>query len=356
MQNSGTKAIAPETLSLFISALFRKAGMPETDAECCAQNLLQADLWGISSHGVIRAPLYLDRLAKGGINPRPDIRIAEGGKAVLVLDADGAAGCVAGRAAMEKAVELAREYNIAAVGVRNSNHFGAAGIYSKIAADEGMIGICMTNVTRLVAGEGSDGAVVGNNPLSVAIPAFGEEPFLLDMALSRVANGKLILAEKKGEKIPFGWALDRQGKPTDDPVEAQKGSLLPIGDYKGLILAYAVDILSGLITGSGFADTVVSMYQRHDLPSRVGHLMLAINIAGIIPPELMRERMAHYFNYVRGFPVISGKPGLMIPGEREFACEKRRRAQGVPVPLATLEELAGCARLLGVAVPEDVKI
>lgn len=257
-----------------------------------------------------------------------------------MLDADGMTGAVAGTMAIREAISRAREYGIAAVGVRNSNHFGAAGYYSAMAVDAGMIGISMTNVTLLVAGDGSAGAIAGNNPFSIAVPTYGDTPFMLDMAVSRVANGKLILAEKMGRKIPLDWATDRNGGPTDDPCEAQKGFLLPMADYKGLIMAYAIDILCGLITGGKFADGVVSMYKHPELPSEVAHMMIAIDVSAMLSKDEIREKMETYKAFLKNAPMKQKDERLLLPGEKEHNCMQQRLKDGIPIPLTTLKEIA----------------
>lgn len=343
-----SKLVFEENLRQTVEALFKAVGIRDTDAEICTDNLIQANLWGIDSHGVIRVPLYVDRILCGGINKEPEHRLHSFSDALAVLDADGSVGATAGKEAMDEAIFRAEKYGIAAVGVRNSNHFGAAGYYSSMAAREGMIGISMTNVTRLIAAEGSVQAIAGNNPISIAVPTYDEVPFLLDMAVSRVANGKLILAEKKGKKIPLDWATDANGNPTDDPKEAQKGFLLPMGDYKGLILAYAVDILCGLINGGAFADGVISMYKRHDLPSQIGHMMIAINIKAMLSQEEMKQKMHAYRVFLKSQKLRGEKDELLFPGELEYRTMIERRKNGIPVPLTTIAEISELCEKYGV--------
>lgn len=212
--------VKAEELLSFVSELFEYAGMPEADAYFHAKALVDTDLWGISSHGVMRVPAYFARMQNGAVRVRPEIRKVSGEGALEVLDGDAGAGIIVGKHAMERAIELAKVHHIAAVGVRNSNHFGAGAIYARMAAEAGMIGIAMTNVLPLVTAPGASRPVVGNNPIAIAVPTYGEFPFCLDMALSKVAGGKLTLAIKRGEKIPTDWATDAEGRPTDDPKKA----------------------------------------------------------------------------------------------------------------------------------------
>lgn len=333
--------ISHTSLQAFISELFVVGGMRSQEADWYAETIVQSNLWGIDSHGVIRVPTYFKRILVNAINRKADIRTIRKAPAVTLVDADGAAGAVAGRIAMEQAVEDAKAHGVGVAGVTNSNHFGAAALYSRLAAQQGMVGISMTNVMPLIAAPGAKAAVVGNNPFSIAIPTFCDFPFLLDMSMSVVAGGKLHLAVAKGEKIPYGWGVDKDGKPTDDPQEVIDGFLLPVGGYKGLGLAYAVDILSGVITGGLFADQMRSMYHDPDVPSLTGHLMIAMDLSAWITPEEMRNRMEYYHDFIRNVPMTDDAATLVFPGEIEAAQEKKRREAGIPVPMTTIDILNG---------------
>lgn len=323
----------------FVRELFVLAGMTEEDAILHARALVDTDLWGISSHGVMRVPAYFARMKNGAVNVRPEIKKVAGSAALEVLDGDAGAGIVVGSHAMKRAIELAGQFHIAAVGVRNSNHFGAGAIYARMAAAQGMIGIAMTNVLPLVTAPGAARPVVGNNPIAVGIPSYGEFPFCLDMALSKVAGGKLTLAIKKGEKIPMDWATDSSGRPTDDPQKAFDGFLLPMGDYKGLGLAYVVDILSGLITGGVFSHEMKSMYANPTEPSLTGHFFIAIDVEAIMGKDEMKNRMQAYYKRLKETPMWQEHTEMLLPGELEYRKEEERRREGVPVPLKTYEEL-----------------
>ncbi|MEG0272933.1 MAG: Ldh family oxidoreductase [Hydrogenoanaerobacterium sp.] len=338
--SENTRNIPASALKCFVTELFTAGGMQPDDAKFFAQTIVQSNLWGIDSHGIIRVPVYFDRILCKAINPNANIQVEKLAPAVSIVDGDGGAGCVVAKRAMEQAIENAKNFGIGAVGVTNSNHFGAAALYSKMAIDAGMVGISMTNVLPLIAAPGAKAPVVGNNPLSIGIPTYNEFPFLLDMSLSVVAGGKLHLAAAKGNKIPLDWAVDKNGRPTDDPKEALAGFLLPMGGYKGLGLAYAVDILSGVITGGLFADKMRSMYKQPTDPSLTGHMMIALNLSAFITPEQMKERMEYYHNYITGIPMADGAAPLCFPGEIEHNRELERAEIGIPVPLSTLETLA----------------
>lgn len=335
------KYIKSEVLKEFLAELFEKAGMYTEDAKWHAQSLTAANLRGIDSHGVLRAPNYVNRIKCNAINPKPEIKKTQLAKAVTLVDGDDAAGCVAAKVAMEQAIKNAEECGVGIAGVMNSNHFGTAAQYAQMAVDAGMIGIAITNVPTLISAPGAKAKVVGNNPVAIGIPTYQDYPFMLDMSLSVVAEGKLRFAAAKGSKIPLGWAADPDGNPTDDPETALKGFLLPVGGFKGLGLAYAFDIMSGLITSGVFADKIKSMYRNLEEPGKTGHMMLAINVGAFIDSETMKQRMKEYHDYLESVPVAEGASKLCFPGEVEYRCEKKRREEGIPVPVTTIELLNG---------------
>jgi LDH2 family malate/lactate/ureidoglycolate dehydrogenase len=336
-----------ETLEAFVAELFALAGMNKRDAAFHAKALVDTNLWGVDSHGVLRVPVYLERMESGAVNPRPEIKVLRGSLGIEVLDGDDGPGFIVGRDAMLRALELAQQYNVGAVGAVRSNHFGATAIYTRLAAERGMIGIAATNVVPNVVAPGGSRPVVGNNPLSIAIPTYGDFPFVLDISLSAVAGGKLLLASKKGDKIPLGWATDKDGRPTDDPDEAFAGFLLPMGGYKGLGLAYAVDILCGVITGGAFLQGMKGMYKYPDDPSLTGHFMIAINLPAIVGQEELRSRMAHFRRTIKASPMWDETHEMLLPGEVEYQTSLKRQEEGIPLPPRLYEELVALGLKMG---------
>jgi LDH2 family malate/lactate/ureidoglycolate dehydrogenase len=315
--------VQADNLQNFTARLFSHTGMTEQDAVFCADALVQTNLWGVDSHGVLRVPLYIKRLRSGAMNPQPRVKTISGSQAMEVLHGDDGAGFIVGRAAMNRAIELAERFNIAAVGVVRSNHFGAAGIYARMAVEQGMIGMVMTNTIPNIVAPGGSKPITGNNPLALAIPTFGEFPFVLDISLSNVAGGKLLLAAKKGERIPLDWATDREGRPTDDPDQAFAGFLLPVGGHKGLGLSYAVDIF-----------------------------MIVINPLIFIGKEEMKNRMADFYQTIKTSPMWDESKEMMLPGEIEHRTALRRKANGIPLPENLYNELVGLGEEMG--VPDKV--
>lgn len=334
----------------FVTALFEKAGLSAEHAAFFAASLVDINLWGIDSHGVLRAPIYIKRLKSGACNPRPNIKTIKSAITLEVLDGDDGPGQVVGYVAMKRAIELAKTYNIGMVGAIRSNHFGAAGTFTRLAAEQGMLGVAMTNVVQNVVAPGGSKPIIGNNPFSIAVPTYGEFPFVLDISLSAVSGGKILLASKKGEKIPLDWATDTDGRPTDDPDVAFKGFLSPAAGYKGLGIAYAVEIMTGLLNGGVFLDAMKGMYKYPDDPSLTSHTMLAINIAAIMEPDELKKRMTAFIEKVHASPMWDDKQEMLIPGEIEYRTMRKRKAEGIPLPPALVDELTSLAVEMGVQV------
>jgi len=346
-----TGRVEAHRLRRFVAELFEDAGCSQQHAADIADCLVRSNLWGIDSHGVIRIPEYLERFRCGAMNPRPKIRTLHSVPGFAVLDADNSAGYIAGRCAMERAIEAAADSAIAAVGVINSNHCGATALYARMASDHGMVGIAMTNVAPNMVMPGAGRPITGNNPLAIAIPTFAEFPFVLDISLSAVAGGKLLVAAKNGEPIPLGWATDKEGRPTTDAQAGFEGYLLPMGGHKGFGLSLAIDILCGLITGGSFQDHVKSMYRYPSDPSRTAHLMVVINPLAWISRGQLQERMAEFISTVKNTPVSGEANEILLPGELEYRCEQQRSRDGIPLPAAVLEQLA----LIGQATNRSIE-
>ena len=338
--------VSVKSLAELVTGIFRGAGCSKADATDIAQCLVQTNLWGIDSHGVLRVPEYVDRFRSGAMNPTPAIHTLKAGSGLEVLDADSGSGFVAARAAMSRAIELAEEGNIAAVSIINSNHCGATSLYARMALESDMIGIAMSNVAPNMVMAGSTSAVTGNNPVAVAVPSFGEFPFVLDISMSAVAGGKLLMAAKEGKEIPLTWATDKQGRPTSDPQAGFEGFLLPMGGHKGFGLALLVDVLCGVITGGSFQHHLKSMYVSPSDPSRTAHLMLVINPRVFMTKEELKSRMGEFFETVKRSPTREDHAEMLLPGELEYRQEQERRRTGIPLPATLYEELVELGRAM----------
>ena len=347
MERSG-KAIDDRALHDFVYQLFAKTGMVKKDAETCADYLVQTNLWGIDSHGVLRVPIYIKRLLSGAMNKAPEMFCINDIGALQLWNGDDGCGYIVGRDAMEKAIAKADDYGIGAVGVTRSNHFGAAALYTRMAVNRGMIGIAMTNVVPNVVAPGGSRPIVGNNPFAVSVPTFGEFPFTLDISLSNVAGGKLLLAIKNGEKIPLDWATDKDGRPTDDPQEGFNGFLLPVGGHKGYGLALVIDLLCGVLTGGAFLHGLKGMYKYPDDPSLTGHFFIAINPLALMAKELFKERMDDFYQQIKASPMWDSSREMLMPGEIEYRSEQTRKQEGIVLSEELINELNSLADELGI--------
>ena len=336
---SATILVKADSLAALCEGVFSGLGLNREDAVHSARCLVQTSLWGVDSHGVIRLPIYAERLRNGAINPAPDIRVERRFGGLARMDGDRGLGYVVARDAMAQAITLAKEHGVGSVAVRNSNHFGAAALFARQAAEAGMIGIAMSDTLPNMAGPGSRQAAVGNNPIAFAVPSFDGGPFVFDLSLSQVAGGKLLVAKEKGEKIPLDWAVDKDGNPTDDPAAGFAGFFLPVGGHKGYGLALVVEMLSGLLSGGAFLFDVRSMYKTPEAPSNTSHHMLAVNPLALHDREDWKASFASLRETVKKIPMREGYEAMIFPGEIEDACEERRLREGIPLPLSVHDEL-----------------
>lgn len=342
--------LSPERLLDFATEVYASAGMPEADARLVADTLVQADLWGHQSHGVMRLSWYLARLEAGVCAAVAAPKFVMDAPAVAVIDGGDAMGQVLNAFAMREAVRRAKVNGIAAIGLRNSNHFGTALYYTLIAAREGCIAFLSTNASPAMAPWGGRKKTVGTNPWSWAAPAGHHAPMVLDIANTGVARGKIYLAKQKGQSIPEGWAIDADGAPTTDPAAAIDGIILPMAGHKGYAIAAMMDMLSGVLTGSAFGSGVFGPYQT-DHKSGAGQLMIVLDIKAFQPLADFNARMETMIGELKSVPLAKGYEEVFYPGEIEAANEVRNRREGLSLPTDTLEDLAKVARARGLKTP-----
>lgn len=345
--------VGAAALTDFCRAVLAGAGMPEADARLAAESLVESDLRGVESHGVVRLPIYAERLRRGAIAAGPQIRVVRRSRCTAVVDGGNGMGQVVGTYAMRLAVEMARaEGEPAFVSVRNSNHFGAAAWFAELAVEHHLIGFAYTigGINHMVPWGGAE-PMLGNNPFAVAFPQRAAPPLVLDMACSVAARGKIIVAAKEGVPIPEGWAVDRDGVPTTDARRALEGFVTPVGGPKGYALTLTIGLLSTMLSGAGFGTEVTHMYEDFERPQNIGHLFGALPIAAFEELEVYYARMEKAAREVRGVKKAPGVEHIALPGEREARLAEERRRRGVPVPREVLDELAATGRRFGVALP-----
>jgi LDH2 family malate/lactate/ureidoglycolate dehydrogenase len=330
----------------FAAAVYAGAGLPDSDARLVADTLVQADLWGHQSHGVLRLGWYLERVLNDVMKPvtKPEFVVDAG--AIAVIEGNEGVGHVLSVLATKEAVKRAKAHGIGAVGVRNSNHFGTCMYYTLMGAREGCMMLLTSNGGPAMAPWGGMKKIIGTNPWSVATPAGRHPPFVADMANTGVARGKIYLARQKRQPIPLGWALDAAGAPTTDPQEAIDGIILPMAEHKGYAIAAMIDVLSGVLTGSGFLSAVHSPYKTAE-KSNCGHFMIAINIEMFQPLAAFNERMEQWIREVKAVPLAQGVDEVFYPGEMEAKNDRSNRAQGLLLPADTLADLQRIAAETG---------
>lgn len=336
--STGSVRVNPQRLIDFAAAVYAKVGVPAPEARLIADTLVQADLWGHQSHGVLRLGWYLDRIRNGVMTPvtKPEFVIDTG--SIAVIDGHDGVGQVLAMLATREAVRRAKIHGIAAVAVRNSNHFGTCMYYTRIGAGEACAMQLTSNGGPAMAPWGGREKIIGTNPWSVAVPAGRYAPFVMDMANTGIARGKIYLAKQRREPIPLGWAINAAGAPTTDPQEAIDGIILPMAGHKGYVIATIVDVLSGVLTGSGFLSQVHSPYRTAE-KSNCGHLMIALNIETFQPLAEFNGRMEEYIGRLKAVRLAKDFDEVHYPGELEAKSERCNRRDGLLLPEDTFDDL-----------------
>lgn len=331
--------IKPGELKSFAKVLAKKYGLSDSDAEIFINNLIDANLSGVDTHGLTRLSIYLKRIKLGLINPKAEMTFQQTFPIAAVLDAGNGLGQIAGEKAVGKAIEMAKAYGLGAVGVKNSQHFGALGYYCSKAAENEVICLAFTNAEPALPPWGSYEAYFGTNPIAMGVPVKNDVPVIIDLSTSIVARGKIISAAKQKTAIPEGWALDPEGNPTTDPDKALAGSVLTMAGPKGYALAMMADILSGVLSGSGFGRNVHSMYKDLKNPAEVGHFFLCINIEAFMPKEKFYERINKMKQEIKNSARRQGVEEIRIPGEKKANSRAERLKNGIPLDKDVLDEL-----------------
>lgn len=341
-----------EDLTGFAKAMFLSAGMSDDHAALIAGDLVKANLRGVDSHGVSRIPMYLERLRRGLVNPRPNVTVDKVAGAVAMVDGDNGMGFVASDRAMNVACDLAGEMGIGMAGVRRSTHFGMGACYALRAIERGYISMIFTNSSPAIPMWGGRTTFLGASPIAAGIPGGAHPPFVMDMAMTVIARGKIRLAAMKGDPIPEGLALDIDGNPTTDAARAFEGVCLPFGGVKGSVLATLMDLMSGVFTGANFGGDVKSLYFDHSEPQNVGHLFFAIKPDLFLSLTDFGARMDEFYDRIKALPRAAGVDEIMLPGEPEQRREDQRRRDGIPVTANVVADLTAEGAAVGVTFPQ----
>lgn len=334
-------------LADFSRRVLGAVGATEWGAQVVTECLLYSDLRAIDSHGMTRLPLYVTRVQQGVTKADPCVTVHRSSPGALRVDGDNGLGPVVCRAALDAAIPVALKQGSCIAGIAHSSHFGAAGYYVNEAVTQGLIALVCSNTPPVMAPYGGRSCFLGTNPLAIGIPGGEEPPLILDMATSVVARGKIMLAAREGEPIPEGWAIDRCGNPTTNASDALEGAVLPFGGVKGSAIALVIDVLCGVLTGSGFAHGV-GHQEELDRQQDVGHFILLFRTDIFIDGALFRRRMDEFLRSLRAVAPIQGDAPVMPPGGPERAAYEERSRNGIPLAGDVVARLSDLGRRLGI--------
>lgn len=334
----------------FTRDVLAACGVPAADAATAAAAMIEADVTGFDNHGIFRLSWYVTTLKSGRVNPRADIRVLQRSPATALVDGDNGIGHLVMTRAAHLAVELARQSGVGWVGVRRSNHAGAAGIYAAIPVEHGMVGIyAAVSTANHMAPFGGAEALLGTNPIAIGIPAGKEAPILLDMATSVASFGTIRQYALAGTPMPEGWVVHREtGRPLTDPQKVSEGVLLPIGGHKGSGLAVVIGLLAGVLNGAAFGRDVVDMLSPGSQPTNTGQFVLALDVSRFMPTDVFAAAVDRHLNDLRTSRRLPGVEAIRLPGEDRRRRRAERSAHGIALPPALVEQLDRLAADLGV--------
>jgi len=346
-----TRVSVPQ-LETFIARAFEAVGIAKSEASIIAELMVRADAQGSEGHGVFRLPQYIRRIKGGAVNVKPNIRVAREAAGMALVDGDNGMGHLVMRFATQKAIAKAKRAGVAWVGVKRSNHAGPASLYAGMPLEHDMIGLYLAvgNANHLPPWGGID-MLLSTNPIAVAVPADEELPEVLDMATTVAAYGKVKTKAQRGEMMPEGWMMDREGRPLTDPKRANEGFLLPIGGYKGYGLALIFGLLAGTLNGAAMGKDVIDFNADDTTPTNTGHVIVAINIEAFQPVGEFKKSVDALVRDIRNSRTLPGVDRVRLPGEGSYAARADRFEYGIPLPAPLLASLNQLAAELDIAPP-----
>lgn len=332
----------------FCKSLFEKVGMASDEAYVNADNLVDADLKGVDSHGTSRMPIHLKRIKSGAVRANYDIKVISDRASAAVFDGCHSMGPFVSQKAMDLAIQKAKVTGVAFVTVKNSNHNGTAGYYVEQAIREGMIGFSATNGSPRMAPWGGRDPFFGTNPFAVGIPADKQLPIIADMATSLVARGKIVIAAKKKEPIPLGWAINKDGEDTTNADDALVGTVLPFAGAKGSAIALIIDVLAGVLSGSVFGPHINDMYADYDKPTLTSHVFGAINIEAFTSFNQFVVDIDRMILEIKQNTLAKNVTEIFLPGEIEQRRREKFLRQGIPFSKGIVEDLKKEGEVAGI--------
>tara|TARA_Y100000992_G_scaffold94698_1_gene60974 strand:+ start:884 stop:1888 length:1005 start_codon:yes stop_codon:yes gene_type:complete len=313
-----------------IKKIFIKHGLVNNHASICANALINAELVGAPTHGLSRLKMYCDRIKKKLINPKPKIKIKKISNSITQIDANNSIGFVAADIGIKQAIKNAKKTGIGLVGIKNSGHYGLSGYYAEQAVKKNLIVFCFTNAPPAIAPHGARKSLFGTNPICFGTPTSSKVPFILDTSVSMINRGKIRVAAKTGKKIPKDVALDKNGQPTTDAKRALAGVQLPIAGFRGSGLAWMVDILSGVITGSNHGGKVKDPFDDFTGPQNIGHLFITIKTNLFV--NNYNNRIKENIQRIKKLPRIKGTKKIVYPGQNKFSRYTKNIKKKINIP------------------------
>ena len=349
LETTDIKRFSAKVILRFIHEVFMAAGMPEEESCIVSELMTEADINGSDGHGIFRLPGYIRRIKEGGINLKPNIRIERQKSGMAVVDGDNAQGHLVMRFCTELAMKKAKDSGVAWVGVHNSNHAGPAALYTRMPLAHDMIGlyVAIGNANHLPPWGGIE-MLLSTNPISIAVPGKNGPPIVLDMATTVAAYGKVKTAAQRGEKIPEGWMIDKNGQPLTDPTQAEQGFLMPIGGPKGYGLALMFGLLAGTLNGAAFGKDVIDFNANFKTPTNTGQFITAIDISAFGDVENFKNNVDNVYRTFKASATLPGYDEVLLPGEQSYKKRQDRTAKGIPVHNGLLKSLNITADQLGV--------
>jgi L-2-hydroxycarboxylate dehydrogenase (NAD+) len=341
--------VSAQALASFVKRAFLAVGLPQSDAGTVADLMTEADLRGSDTHGVFRLSQYVRRIRAGGIKVNPEIRIIEERAATALVDGDNGMGHLVMKFAATTAVEKARQSGVGWVGARMSNHAGPAALYARMPLAHDMIGLyfAVSGINHLPPWGGAD-ALLGTNPIAIALPALEEPAIVLDMSPTVAAFGKVRLKAARGEPMPVGWMVDREGKPLTDATRADEGFMLPIGEYKGYALALLIGLLAGTLNRGSFGRAVAELAKNQSAAANTGQSIVALSIDAFMPVDEFKRDIDNITRMIRGSQRLPQVERIWLPGEQSHVQRQDRERNGIPLSASlrkTLDDLARDLRI-----------
>jgi L-2-hydroxycarboxylate dehydrogenase (NAD+) len=337
-------------LKAYIARAFVAAGLPENDAAVLGELITEADLRGSDTHGVFRMPAYCKRIKAGGVKTRPDIRIVSERASSALVDGDNGMGHLVMKFAAETAIKKAKETGVGWVGARMSNHAGPAALYAMMPLAHDMIGLyfAVGSNNHLPPWGGLE-SLLGTNPIAVAVPGLEEPAVVMDMAPTVTAYGKVRLKASRGEQMPVGWMIDKEGKPLTDPKRADEGHLLPIGDYKGYALSLMIALIAGSLNRAAVGRDIFDFNKELGRATNTGQSVVAVSIEALVPVVEFKRGVDLMVRTIRESPRLPGVDRIWLPGEQSHTKRLDREKNGIPLPPSLKKSLDDLAKELKIA-------